>query len=264
MILARGLGSRMRAGSSGEGAAPRDAAVEAGVKGMIDVGRPFLDYAISSLADAGITKVCLVIGSEHQQIRDRYARPDVATRVRIDFAEQVRPLGTANALLAAESFANGDDVLVVNADNYYPAEALRALQKCTGAAVAVFERDALIARSNIPSERIAAFSIVGIGSDGFLERIVEKPSPAQVRAMGTPLYMGMNSWRMSPQIFEACRRVRPSVRGELELLDAVDISMRELGVRYAVLTFEAGVLDLSTRGDIASVREALRDVTPRL
>jgi glucose-1-phosphate thymidylyltransferase len=37
-----------------------------GVKAMISFGRPFLDYVLSALADAGIAEVCLVIGPEHR------------------------------------------------------------------------------------------------------------------------------------------------------------------------------------------------------
>ena len=45
-----------------------------GVKALIDVGRPFLDYVISVLADAGVTELCLVIGPEHDMLRDYAAR----------------------------------------------------------------------------------------------------------------------------------------------------------------------------------------------
>ena len=37
-----------------------------------------------------------------------------------------------------------------------------------------------------------------------------------------------------------------------------------MGVPFKVLTFHDGVLDLSSRGDIASVTERLRDTEPRL
>src|SRR5207244_11223120 len=56
VILARGLGTRMRR-DSGEGIAPLSAAqakaAESGAKGMMPFARPLLDYVISALADAG-------------------------------------------------------------------------------------------------------------------------------------------------------------------------------------------------------------------
>ena len=42
---------------------------DTGVKAMIPIGRPFLDFVLSGLADAGISEVCLVIGPEHDAVR---------------------------------------------------------------------------------------------------------------------------------------------------------------------------------------------------
>jgi UTP-glucose-1-phosphate uridylyltransferase len=91
-------------------------------------GRPFIDYLLSSLADAGFTDVCLVIGPEHTHVRERYERETIPSRLRIHFAIQERALGTANAVLSAELFAENDSFVVINSDNYYPRE---ALEGCT-------------------------------------------------------------------------------------------------------------------------------------
>jgi len=74
----------------------------------------------------------------------------------------------------------------------------------------------------------------------------------------------MNSWSFTPDIYQACRRIVPSSRGELEIQDAVQHARDEMGVPFTVLTFHDGVLDLSSRGDIAAVTEGLRHVEPRL
>ena len=74
----------------------------------------------------------------------------------------------------------------------------------------------------------------------------------------------MNLWRFSPRIFEACRRVSPSARGERELPQAVGWAIASLGERFRALPCEEGVLDLSTRSDVASVSNRLRGVAVRL
>ncbi len=265
VILARGLGSRMRKQDARAGLSDSQAtAAESGVKGMIPIGRPFLDYIISALADAGITDVCLVIGPEHDQVRQYYQRDVELTRVRVSFAIQHAPLGTADAVAAAESFAAGEHVIVVNSDNYYPVHTLRALRALGTAGVAVFEREALVALGNIDAHRIAKFSVVRIDAQGHLAQIVEKPSEDVIASLGSEVFIGMNSWSLPPEIYQACRAIPPSVRGELELQDAVQYARDQLGVAFRVLTFHDGVLDMSSRGDIASVAERLRDVVPRL
>ena len=54
-----------------------------------------------------------------------------------------------------------------------------------------------------------------------------------------------------------------SARGERELPQAVDFGIRELGLRFRAVPCGDGVLDLSTRGDIAAVAERLRAVEAR-
>ncbi len=264
VIMARGLGTRMRKAATAGLTPEQAAAADAGVKGMIPIGRPFLDYVISALADAGITDVCLIIGPEHARIREYYQREVPLTRVRVQTAIQEQPRGTADAVVAAESFAAGEHVLVLNSDNYYPIHTLRALRVLGTAGVAAFERNALVRLGNIDAARIAKFSVVRIDAEGNLEEIIEKPDEATIASLGDAVFVGMNSWSLPPQIYDACRAIGPSVRGELELQDAVNHLRDVMGVEFKVLQFHDGVLDLSSRGDIASVAERLRDTEPRL
>jgi glucose-1-phosphate thymidylyltransferase len=257
VILARGLGKRMRREDT---AAPLDAgqaaAADRGVKAMISFGRPFLDYVLSALADAGIAEVCLVIGPEHGDVRERYAKTAPPRRVRVAFAVQPEPRGTADAVLAAEAFAGGDDFLVVNSDNFYPVSALADLARLSEPGLVLFEREALVRRSNIPPERIAAFAVCIVGADGYLEAILEKPDEKTLADLGPDPPVSMNCWRFSRGIFEACRRVPLSPRGELELPMAVREALAA-GDRFRVVRSREGVLDLSSRSDIAAVARRL-------
>lgn len=264
VILARGLGTRMRKDDAGAALDAAQAAVaDAGVKGMIPIGRPFLDYVISALADAGITDVCLVIGPEHQAVRDYYDALEME-RVRMHYAIQEHPRGTADAVAAASDFAGRETVLVLNADNYYPVDAFRALATLGASGLVGFDRAALIAGSNIPEERIRSFALVEIDTSGALTAIVEKPDEETFARMGSSAPVSMNLWSFSPVIYEACRRVTPSIRGELELQDAVRLAMRALHERFQVIPCAAGVLDLSNRRDIPAVAERLAGVVVSL
>jgi dTDP-glucose pyrophosphorylase len=257
LILARGLGTRMRrADGDAELDEDQKKAADAGVKGMMPIGRPFLDYVVSALADAGIAEVCLVIGPEHGAVRDYYTSLPFS-RVRVRFAIQERPMGTADAVAAGERFAAGETVLVLNADNYYPVDAYRALSALGISGLVGFQREALVAQSNIPADRIRRFALVQMDAEGWLTRIIEKPDDATYEQMANSSLVSMNLWSFSPVIFRACRLVTPSVRGELELQDAVRIAMEELGERFRVVPFAGGVLDLSSRRDVPAVKAAL-------
>jgi dTDP-glucose pyrophosphorylase len=259
VILARGLGTRMRkADESASLSSDQMNAASQGVKAMIPIDRPFLDYVISGLADAGYSEVCLVIGPEHQIIRDYYSIQSPPQRVRISFAIQEKPLGTADAVYAAREFTKDDLFLALNSDNYYPVETLRSLRSLQGAGVALFDRESLISLSNMPPDRVQKFSVAKINKEELLEHIFEKPSEETIRELGQPLYVSMNCWLFSPAIYRACQNIRPSARGELELTDAVQYAIDILKEPIQVLTFKSPVLDMSSRSDIAIVAEKLR------
>ncbi len=263
VILARGLGTRMR--KSDDSAVLNDGQMEAagsGIKAMIPIGRPFLDYVLSVLADAGYSQVCLVIGPEHQVVRDYYTEQAPPKRIRISFTIQEKPLGTADAVFAAKEFAGKDLFLMLNSDNYYPLTALRAMRDLDQAGVALFERDKLVADSNIPEERVLKFAVAKTDKEGCLERIYEKPSEETIRQLGVPLYVSMNCWVFSPSIFQACRSIKLSPRGELELSDAVQYAIDALKERFKARKFRDSVLDLSSRQDITAVAERLKSINP--
>jgi dTDP-glucose pyrophosphorylase len=260
VILARGLGTRMRKANEGATLSAEQAGIAAtGVKAMIPaMGRPFLDYVLSGLADAGYRKVCLVIGPEHDIIRNYYTSLKYE-RLAVSFAIQQEPRGTADAVAPAKEFAGKDDFIVINSDNYYPVDALKGLRELKGAGLAGFERDALIAGSNIPADRIARFACIETAGS-LMKRIIEKPAPEVLEKMPRPIVLSMNCWRFTPRIFEGCASIKPSPRGELELTDAVQYTIDKLSEKYAVVPVRAGVLDMSSREDIAPVVERLKDV----
>ena len=260
VILARGLGKRMRADDSATRLAPdQQAAADTGVKAMIPIGRPFLDYVLSALADAGYREVCLVLGPEHGNVRRYYSHEAKPSRIAIEFAEQQEPLGTADAVLAAEPFAGRDFFLVLNSDNYYPAEALSALRGLRESGLVGFERESLIQLGNVPPDRVARFGALDIDEQGYLRRILSRPNEDMLRG-DRPIYGSLNCWLFRSTIFRACREVPLSPRQEMELPRAVQLAIDKGYDKFRTLTMRAPVLDLSSRADIESVAQRLRSV----
>jgi UDP-N-acetylglucosamine diphosphorylase / glucose-1-phosphate thymidylyltransferase / UDP-N-acetylgalactosamine diphosphorylase / glucosamine-1-phosphate N-acetyltransferase / galactosamine-1-phosphate N-acetyltransferase len=267
VVLARGLGTRMREPDPDAplSEAQRRAA-DAGSKMMVPVhGRPFLDYVLGALADAGIADVALVVAPDHDGIRAHYAAHPPA-RVSLSFVVQPEALGTANAVLAAEAWTAGASFLAMNADNLYPVAALRDLASLAEPGLTAFERDDLVRTSNIPAERIRAFALVELDDEGYLTAIVEKPGsdaiPHDQQIERKTVFVSMNCWRFDARIFEACRGVTRSVRGELELPEAVARATRH-GVRFRAIPAAGPVLDLSRRADAADIERRLAGVDPR-
>ena len=273
LVLARGLGRRMRA-ESGDGTpldAAQQAAAAAGLKGMMPLpgpggrARPFLDYVLSDLADAGFTRVALIVAPEGDAVdplREYYQGEGRPARISLAFVVQPEPLGTADAVWAASEWVGAHPFVVLNADNLYGVATLRALRHAGGPALPVYEKDELVASSAIPPERVAAFALLTMGADGTLQDIVEKPGQAMIDAAGPRALISMNCWRGDRQLMEACRDVEASPRGEFELPMAVRLAMRR-GVVFRGLPANGPVLDLSSRADVSTVVNRLAAVEPR-
>ena len=183
----RGLGTRMRAGGSAACPLSRRAAAtaaDAGLKAMMPVdGRPFLDYVLASLADAGHPRRS---PWSSRRITIRCARTMTRGRRagrRSTSSSSRRRCGTANAVLAAEAWASGEPFLVMNADNLYPVDALRALASLDEPGLArVRARRSGRARATFPPSGSARSRWSSVDDGGYLTGIVEKPAePATCR-----------------------------------------------------------------------------------
>ena len=267
VVLARGLGRRMRAPEMDAALSDAQrAAADAGAKALMPVGegasRPFLDFALSALADAGCTAACMVVPPEHDELRAHYT-PTRCQRLRVQFAVQEAPTGTASAVLAAASVVDDRPFLVVNGDNLYPPDAIRALVELEGCGLSAFTRASLVDESGFDVARVARFATVDADAAGWLSGMREKPKADDLLASGPDARISMNLWRFDASILAACRDVAPSPRGEYELPDAVMLAVSR-GTRVRVLAARGAVLDLTSRADIAAVSRRLAGVEPRL
>lgn len=253
----------MRAADEGAALTPEQRqAADRGLKGMMPInGRPFLDFVLSALADAGLTRVALVVAPGTGPAQDHY-RERPPNRVHLEFVVQAEPLGTANAVLAAEAWAGDAPFAVVNSDNLYPGDVLGKLAVLAGPGLPLFRRDDLLATSNIAEERLKSFALVETDRAGDLRTIIEKPPAALLEAAGPKARISMNCWRFDAEIFRFCREVQLSSRGEYELPHAVTDAV-SAGVRFRTIEGHGPVLDLSHRADVADLERRLASSSPK-
>jgi glucose-1-phosphate thymidylyltransferase len=254
-VLAAGRGTRMQRGLDDASlSSEQRAAAALGLKSLIPFdGHPFLSWVLTTLADAGITHVCLVTGGAEHPVQ-RYYTGLETSRISIHFAAQTEPRGSAHALLAAEPVVAGRDFILINADNDYPVPALDALRRLGGPGLIGFRATGLL-RANVTAERLSAYALLDVSPDGMLRRIHEKPAAHEFTA---DALISMTCWRFDSRIFDACRDVAQSQRGEYELPDAVNDAIRRLDVQFQVVPMDAPVLDLSRPEDVAAIGTLLR------
>ncbi len=166
-------------------------------------------------------------------------------------------------MLAAEAWTAGEPFVTLNADNLYPVQALRDLASLDEPGLPAFTRADLVRTSNISDERVRAFAIIETDPEGYLTAIVEKPDAALVERAGPHAGVSMNCWRLDHRIFDVCRDVPRSSRGEYELPQAIALAMAR-GIPFRAVPAVGPVLDLSRRADAPEVSARLAGIEPLL
>ena len=107
IVLAGGFGTRLRA------------VVKDVPKPMAPVrGRPFLEYLLDYLASQGLRKVVLSVGYLSETIEAAFGR--AYKTLSLDYVHEHQPLGTGGGIRLALEQTQGDSVLALNGDSYFP------------------------------------------------------------------------------------------------------------------------------------------------
>ena len=108
ILLCGGMGTRLRS------------VVADRPKPMADIcGKPFLQYLLEMLRDKGITEVIFALGYMGEMIEE-YFQDGSAFGLKIAYSYEEEPLGTGGAIRNALPKIMEEEVLVLNADSYFP------------------------------------------------------------------------------------------------------------------------------------------------
>jgi len=276
IILAGGISSRMKQSAISTTMVDKELIHDADLKAksMIGVGenrRPFLDYLLYNARQAGYEKVLIVIGEKDDSIRDYYGENDLDNEfhgLKISYTIQKiprgreKPLGTADALyqgLTSKREWSGTRFTVCNSDNLYSVKALKLmLQDDYKNAMVDYDRAAL----QFEWSRIERFAVTMKDEEGFLTKIIEKPSEDQIKAVkGKDGIIGvsMNIFRMQyDMVYPFLEKVpfNPE-RQEKELPEAVTMMVEAHPKSLFAFPLSEHVPDLTIKSDILPVKKYL-------
>jgi len=197
LILAAGAGTRLRP------------LTYTSAKQLVPVAnKPVLFYGIEAMREAGIEDVTIVVspGQPGAEIRERTGDGS-RWGIRIRYVEQVEPLGLAHAVLAGEAEIGDSPFVVYLGDNLLRDGIVTMVDRFKESAP-----DALILLQHVPDPR--SFGVAEL-DEGRVVRLTEKPpEPASDLAL-VGVYM------FQPRIFDVCRSLEPSGRGEYEITEAI-------------------------------------------
>ncbi len=211
-------------------------------------GRPLIDYSLRAAAHVGNDIPVVVTGYGADAVR-----AEVGQRAR--FVTQVRQLGTAHAVMAAEALLNGQSDLVVVVSADMPLLSVETLHR-------------MVEIQSINTGPVTILTILSQDSHGFgrvlraengsVKAIVEEahatPEQLALEELNAGAYCFSAGW-----LWPALHQVRVSPKGEYYLTDTVEIAVKQgLRVDACQLADPSEAIGINTRLHLAEAEALLR------
>jgi len=205
-------------------------------KEMLPVGRkPTIQHVVEELATCGLREVLVISGQAKRAIEDHLDRDTALNEeerqpwmdLRFFHARQSQPRGLADAIAIGEPFAAGEPVVVALGDSILVS---RSETPLIARMIEIHARRrpvATIAVEEVPRESVNRYGIVspkGEADHVFpIRGFVEKPSPSKAPSN----LAAAGRFILEPVIFDAIRKTKPGIGGEIWLTDALQLLLKE-------------------------------------
>jgi glucose-1-phosphate thymidylyltransferase len=196
--------------------------------------QPLLTHVFDALAPH-VDGYVVVVGYLGDRIRAHYG--DAYDGRPITYVEQPDRQGLADAVLQAAPAVDGP-FLQLNGDNVLRGNVVAVVQSHRRT-----DADATLLVEGVSRERARRGGVLRFDADGMVVGLVEKPDDPPSRLATTGCFA------FSPRVFEACRDIEPSGRGEYELPDAIGWLL-ERGGRVETVRLDGWRVNVNTEADI--------------
>ena len=213
--------------------------------------KPMIYYPLSVLMLAGIREIGIITTPGDQAQFQHLLGDGSQWGVAITWLVQHSPDGLAQAYLVGEDFLNGSASAMVLGDNIFFGHGLPEM--LAGA-------DARVNGGTVFGYRVSdpeRYGVVGMGKDGTVTQIVEKPAVPPSQYAVTGLYF------LDETAPERARSIAPSARGELEITSLLEtyladgtLTVERMGRGYAWL-------DTGTHGSLLDAGNFVRTLQSR-
>ena len=200
IILAGGMGTRM---------SPLTKAINKQLLPVYD--KPLIFYPLSILMLAGIKNI-LVIVNKGQLNQFRKILPEKNhLGINIQYREQKKPEGLPHAFILGEKFIGKDNVSLILGDNFFYGQSLTKILKKSVS----LKKGAKIFLH--PVKRPQLYGVASINNKQKVVTLTEKPKTPRSNLAVTGLYFFDNN------VVKFSKKIKPSKRGELEIIDLLNI-----------------------------------------
>ena len=211
--------------------------------------KPMVYYPLTTLIEGGVREICL-ISTPHDLPRFRQLFGDGSHwGLSIEYREQPRPEGIAQAFTIAESFIGQDSVTLILGDNiFYGGDGFSH-------AFSEFKSGATIFGYHVNDPE--RYGVVEFDSEGNALSIEEKPKKPRSNFAVPGLYLFDNG------VVSIAKRLKPSARGELEITAVNMEYMRRKQLRVHCLGRGFAWLDAGTSSSLHQASAYVQTIEKR-
>jgi glucose-1-phosphate thymidylyltransferase len=211
--------------------------------------KPMVYYPLTTLIEGGIRELCLISTPQDLPRFKQLLGDGSRFGVAIEYREQAKPAGIAQAFLIAESFIGRDNVTLILGDNiFYGDDSFHR-------AFADFKTGATIFGYHVHDPE--RYGVVEFDSGGKAVSIEEKPKSPKSNYAVPGLYIFDN------QVVDVAKNLKPSARGELEIT-AVNVEYLRRGtLRVQQLARGFAWLDAGTSSSLHEASAYVQTIEKR-
>lgn len=226
--------------AAGEGTRLRPLTLETPKAMVVINGKPMLQILLEQLKSAGVTDIVIVVYYLKEKIM-KYFGDGSKFGIKIKYAEQQGIKGSADAILQAEPHIKDKRFFAIACDSLFETDLLKRILK--------HKSEGVFTAKEVEDGRRYGILITK-GKE--VIKIIEKPENPPTNLANFSVYM------LPKEIFEACRKVKPGLKGEKWLPEAIQMLI-EQGIKFEY-EIARHILDIGTHDQLKEAQDVAKEL----